>query len=193
MMSSIPKDEREFRKWLDQESECLRERAEQANFNPSDDDDVIVDATPDGGVPHAELDVSDFEDAAATVREAGEIALRLHLPDAYKIVSKVRYGPLGLDLARMILSEVLRSVPETEGDLEATAECDIGPSEGPLTVGQAANRLGVSKEKVYGLCRERVMPHDRIGKRIVITLEHFAAFQKANQTPAATTARFRHI
>lgn len=50
---------------------------------------------------------------------------------------------------------------------------------GALTVKQAAERLGVSKETIYGLCSDGSMPHTRIGKRITITEQQLQQYQRS--------------
>ena len=64
------------------------------------------------------------------------------------------------------------------------------PVEGPYTVVQAAQRLGVSKEKVYALCDSGELQCTRIGRRITIqrpVLERFL------RLPARSTARYKHL
>lgn len=50
-----------------------------------------------------------------------------------------------------------------------------------LSVKQAAAELGVSKETIYKLCDERVIPHGRIGRRITITPAQLAEYQSARR------------
>jgi excisionase family DNA binding protein len=50
-----------------------------------------------------------------------------------------------------------------------------------LSVKDAAKQLGVSRETVYKLAEERVLPHTRIGRRIVISPEQLAAYQSSRR------------
>jgi excisionase family DNA binding protein len=51
-------------------------------------------------------------------------------------------------------------------------------SRGSLSVKQAAQQLGVSKETVYKLCDEGTLAHQRIGRRITITPAQLAEYQR---------------
>ncbi len=128
-----------------------------------------------------ELDLSDYEEAAEIVQAARQRALDLHLAEVYE-AGEIRDGPLSMELARTVLSRMIQALPDA----------DQGPPEGPLSVDQVALRLGVSKGKVYELCRTGVIPHDRVGTRIVITTQHLKAYQQANRKPVARPS-FRHL
>jgi excisionase family DNA binding protein len=54
-----------------------------------------------------------------------------------------------------------------------------------MTVVDVAKRLGVSKETIYKLCNENVMPHCRVGRRISISPQQLAEYQ--------SSPRFRHL
>jgi excisionase family DNA binding protein len=128
-----------------------------------------------------ELDLSDYEEAAEIVQEARQRALDLHLAEVHE-AGAIRSGPLSVELARSTLSRMIQALPDP----------DQRSSDGPLSVEQVAVRLGVSKGKVYELCRSRVLPHDRVGTRIVITTEQLKAYQQANRSPVAGPT-FRHL
>ena len=74
------------------------------------DDGPVVDVTDKPIID--DLDLSDFENAAETVRRAGENALRAHLPDAYRIASEVTTPAMALNEARVVLAEILQTIPE---------------------------------------------------------------------------------
>ena len=48
----------------------------------------------------------------------------------------------------------------------------------PMTVAQAADRLGVSRGSVYALVEKGEIGHNRIGGAIRITEEQFAEYQQ---------------
>lgn len=56
---------------------------------------------------------------------------------------------------------------------------------GPLSVKQAADELGVSPETVYKLCAENGLRHTRIGRRITISRQHLEIYRDGH--------RFRHL
>jgi excisionase family DNA binding protein len=57
--------------------------------------------------------------------------------------------------------------------------------EKPMTVSEAARRLGISRAAAYKLVDDGEMPHNRIGRTIRITEEQLARFQQhVAQTPA---------
>lgn len=58
-----------------------------------------------------------------------------------------------------------------------------------MNVAQAAERLGVSKETVYRLCREGILPHTRVGTRITISPDQL----KEYQTRPLPTGKYRHL
>jgi excisionase family DNA binding protein len=79
---------------------------------------------------------------------------------------------------RRILAECLAACPpEAE-------------TNGAMSVRQAAKQLGVSKETVYGMCRDGRLPCTRIGRRIVITPEQLASYQ--SPLPASVGS-LRHL
>lgn len=121
-------------------------------------------------------DLADCEAARDIVDEAAELALRHHFPEAYQVVAKLRGGPIGLSLARQLLSAMLRAIETHTPD-------------GPMSAAQAAEQLGVSREKVYELCRTGALLHDRVGKRITITPEQLEQYQ----TPRLSAGQFRHL
>jgi len=94
-----------------------------------------------------EPDLPTLEDAAETVREARRIAESLGWPD---LVPLCTADALALRTARRILSKALAVVDP--------------PASGPLTVKEAAERLGVSPKTLYSLIEARKLPCLRIGK-----------------------------
>lgn len=86
---------------------------------------------------------------------------------------------------RMILDIFNRHRAMT-GDVQAAAVLTLAEvldreHEAPLTVTDAAKRLKMSPDTVYGLCESGKLPHSRIGNgrgRIRITQDDLAAFQK---------------
>ena len=84
-----------------------------------------------------ELDLPNFEDAAHTVREAGEIALRLGMPGLYR-KCRVRPPMLAIDVAKALLAECLAACPEEKPEPPAL-----------LSVEEVANMLGVSARTVW--------------------------------------------
>ena len=62
---------------------------------------------------------------------------------------------------------------------------DRGHTPDVMSVAEAAGQLGVSKETVYNLCADNVMPHTRIGRRITITSQQLEDYRKR--------PRFRHL
>jgi len=71
----------------------------------------------------------------------------------------------------------------------------------PLTIGQAAERLNISRRTVYDLCRSGKLPHYRIGigrGTIRIAADDIAAFLEAcrvgqKQTPGDWLAELRAV
>ena len=86
-------------------------------------------------------------------------------------------GRIEVQDVRRILAECLAACPPDKGD-------------GAMSVTEAANRLGVSKESVYAMCRDGKMPCTRIGRRIVITPEQLANYQ--SDLPVSAGA-LRHL
>jgi excisionase family DNA binding protein len=52
---------------------------------------------------------------------------------------------------------------------------------GDLSVVQAAQFLGVSRETVYGLCASGDLEHNRIGRRITITSQQLANYRRQSE------------
>lgn len=102
-----------------------------------------------------ELDGSDALDicggAAVIVREARRIAQSLGYPD---LVPRCTVDLLALSTARDILSRALAVIDP--------------PNSGPLTVKQAAERLGVSPKTIYKLVASGKLRDQRIGRAIRI-------------------------
>jgi excisionase family DNA binding protein len=69
-----------------------------------------------------------------------------------------------------VIIDCLARLPESTSERTTTARA--------LTVQDAADQLGVSKETVYKLCAEGTLSHTRIGRRITITQEHLAEFRE---------------
>lgn len=65
---------------------------------------------------------------------------------------------------------------------------------GAMNVAQAAGLLGVSKETVYGLCSDGLLQHTRIGRRITISPQQLADYQRQQTLVAPRQpGQFRHI
>lgn len=90
-----------------------------------------------------------------------------------------------------------KSAPLTiEAERTKKPEYDPGPDAGPYSPKQAAHRLGISPSKVYDLCRNQVLRHERIGRRIIIRREHLEEYQAEflRRDPSRTpTSGFRHL
>ncbi|MCO6043350.1 helix-turn-helix domain-containing protein [Aeoliella sp. ICT_H6.2] len=67
----------------------------------------------------------------------------------------------------------------------AGANIETTPGNGPLSVKQAADELGVSKETVYKLCSENALRHTRVGRRITITRQQLEDYRDR--------PKFRHV
>ena len=89
--------------------------------------------------------------AAASVREARRFAQGLGCPD---LVPPCRTSLLAVSVARDILACALATVDP--------------PASGPLTVKQAAERLGVSPKTIYALIERGRLRCQRIGRAIRI-------------------------
>ncbi len=100
---------------------------------------------------HPDPDVTIAESAAMTVREARRIAETLSYPD---LLPPCKTPALALPVARRFLSKALAVVDP--------------PATGPLTVKQAAERLGVSIKTVYGQIEKGKLRCVRIGRAIRI-------------------------
>ena len=72
----------------------------------------------------------------------------------------------------------------------AQLETPTLPTNGPYSVEQAAQLLGVSSEKVYSLCRTGELDCTRIGRRVTITQQQLADFQNR---PPVSTVQYRHL
>jgi excisionase family DNA binding protein len=116
----------EIRRWLMRKSEQLKAAGE-----------------------HPEPDAVLFEDAGEIVDQAKQLALDHHFPEAYKVASDVRSGPMAIGLARSVLSVMLRALPK--GD-------DV------LTVADVAAELSVDQKTIYALCNSGKLTHVRIGE-----------------------------
>lgn len=69
-----------------------------------------------------------------------------------------------------VLMDCIARLPE-ESPQRATVD-------GAMSVQDAADQLGVSKETVYKLCADGSLTHNRIGRRITITPQQLAEYQQ---------------
>ena len=99
---------------------------------------------------HPDPDLAVHEDAASVVQEARRIAQSLGCPDLVPPCKDL----IALPCARQILSKALAVVDP--------------PASGPLTVKQAAARLGVPPKTVYDLVEKGRLRCIRIGRAIRI-------------------------
>jgi excisionase family DNA binding protein len=58
-----------------------------------------------------------------------------------------------------------------------------------LSIEQVAKRLAVSRGVIYRLCKDGVMPHTKVGRRITITPEQIAEYQN-RQPQELSTLRY---
>lgn len=128
--------------------------------------------TDDFDTPHA-------EHCAHTVQEIGDEALKLGLPDAYRrcCVGEM----LSPQAAKAILGEVLVAIDQAAKPEEKPPV----PTDGPLTVKQAAEFLNVSPKTIYAACEAGTLRHLRIGEgrgTIRITKADLESFRRQNQT-----------
>jgi excisionase family DNA binding protein len=84
-------------------------------------------------------DLVQFAEAAATIREARRIAVRLGLPEIAEICDEVTTTELALPIAQKYLAKCLAALPEDKADV--------------LTVAGVARFLGVNRGKVLGWIR----------------------------------------
>lgn len=96
-------------------------------------------------------DLATCEGAAMAMREARRVAQSLGYPD---LVPPCRTEFLALSVAREHLARALAVIDP--------------PTSGPLTVKQAAERLGVSPKTIYDLVEKGKIRHTRIGRAIRI-------------------------
>src|SRR5262249_15710509 len=104
--------------------------------------------------------------------EAEKRATDAGLPEAVK-ACQIRSGPVGVDLARNVLSACLAEYHVTNKKARSQARDD-----GPLSVEQAASELGVSNSTVYRLCDDGLLSHSRIGTRIIITPQQLDQYRR---------------
>ena len=109
--------------------------------------------------------------SASIVDEAGDRAARLGLTDLFQRSQKFG-GYTGPEIAKAFLSECLAAV-------EAPLTKDQ-----PLTVKEAAGRLRVSAQRVYGLCQAGTLRCLKIGRSVRIAPDEIGRFLAA-QTDAA--------
>lgn len=117
----------------------------------------------------AELDGPDAPDicesAANVVREARRIAQSLGYPD---LIPRCPVDLLALATARDILSRALAAIDP--------------PNSGPLTVKQAAERLGVSPKTIYELVASGKLRDQRIGRAIRINPRELDGLNDTRET-----------
>jgi excisionase family DNA binding protein len=104
-----------------------------------------------------------FDQTLFTIRHAYELAVKHHAADAINIARRVT-GPLSPGEGRAILASMIASVP-----------ADESPT---MSVPQAAELLGISKETVYRLCSDGVLAHARIRNRITITPQQLEQYRR---------------
>jgi excisionase family DNA binding protein len=105
------------------------------------------------------------------VDEARRTALRLHLP---RIAAACVANRSAIKAAEIVAT--------------ALAELDESP-DGPLTVKQAAERLGISTKTVYQLCNDGKLRHKRIGRTIKIEAADLAELD----SPAGRRCSIREL
>lgn len=59
-----------------------------------------------------------------------------------------------------------------------------------ITATEAASQLGVAKSTLYTLCRQRKIPHLRIGDRLLFDMEELIA---ASRVPAEDEQNFENL
>ncbi len=137
---------------------------------------------------HPEPDEVLHEGCASVIREAADRAATaglLHLYDVHKNVKAVspRDGVA-------ILASMLVALQQAEGCREPRQ----GSDKGPFSIEQAAARLGVSKSKAYQDARAGLLPHKRIGRRIVVDLDQLNTYRaNIEDEPPTIQTTFRHL
>lgn len=133
---------------------------------------------------HPDPDELQYEDCASVIREAADRAAAAGQLGFYKSHRRVRHvSPRD---AVAILSSLLATIQ--------TARPDPGLETGPYSIEQAATRLGISKSKAYQDARAGLLPHKRIGRRIVVSLDQLDAYRAAiEQEPPTIPTTFRHL
>ncbi len=109
--------------------------------------------------------------SASIVDEVGDRAARLGLTDLFHQSQRIGVFT-GPEIAKAFISDCLAAV-------EAPLTKDQ-----PLTVKEAAGRLGVSAQRVYGLCQARTLRCLKIGRTVRIAPDEIGRFL-AEQTEAA--------
>jgi excisionase family DNA binding protein len=104
-----------------------------------------------------------FDFTLNVIARAHALALEHHAADAIDIARRVT-GPLSPGEGRAILAEMIASLPADE----ATT----------MSVPQAAEILGVSKETVYRLCNDGLLSHTRVRSRITITQQQLEQYRR---------------
>lgn len=133
---------------------------------------------------HPDPDLGIHESCGISVREAADKAAQagnMDFFDRYKNVQATTPRD-----AVAILSSLLATMkPQRPTN-------DQGPDDGPFSVEQVAARLGVSKSKVYQDARIGLLPHRRLGRRMVIDAEQLSIYQ-ANVEGEAPAMQFRFL
>lgn len=117
------------------------------------------------------------------LRQAGNQATTLGLADAVERCAKAKRT---LTATRSALAFCLSALgkPQTKS----------APSEGPFSIEQAAARLGLSKSKLYEDARRGLLPHKRVGRRVVVTLDQLQTYQATiEDKPPTVRTKFRHL
>lgn len=108
-----------------------------------------------------QLDRFDF--TFSVIGRARELALKHHAAEAINIARQVT-GPLSPSEGRAILAAMIASLPADESTT--------------MSVPQAAEILGVSKETVYRLCTDGILSHARVRNRITITPQQLEQYRR---------------
>ena len=99
------------------------------------------------------------DEAVMVIREAEKIAIELGLPEIARHCATVKTTMLALPAARLVLCECLAMLPKNKSESTSGHSGDR-----PLTVQEAAKRLHVSTDTVYGLVARGELSHHRIGR-----------------------------
>jgi excisionase family DNA binding protein len=83
--------------------------------------------------------------------------------------------------ATMVLAHVHARRTTLPSPMSDTPSGPLPASNGVMSVKQAAEQLGVSRETVYKLCGEGTLPHTRIRNRITITLAQLGQYQREQE------------
>jgi excisionase family DNA binding protein len=104
-----------------------------------------------------------FDFSLNVIARAHELALEHNAAEAARVVENIT-GPLSPNAGRRLLAAMIAALPADES---AT-----------MSVPQAAEILGVSKETVYRLCTDGILSHARVRNRITITPQQLEQYRR---------------